>query len=600
MDAATHRETWPLRSTGFRRWLTHRFFTEEAKAPGSQAVIDVVRTLEASAVVDGAEQPTYIRVAEHEGAIWVDLCNERWEAVQITREGWSVVPSTAVPVRFLRYKGMTALPHPVGGGDLTELRPFVNVQDDGDFSLVVGFLLCALRQYANMKYPVLCFVGEQGSAKSVMTRVVKKLLDPSTSDLRSEQKEARDLMIYATHSWCLALDNVSHLPDWLSDALCRLATGGGFSTRTLYEDDEEMIFEATRPVVLNGITDIATRADLLDRTLLVRVPAIPETLRRGEAEFWKDFDAAHPRILGGLFDAAAAGLREFPTTKLDKTPRMADAATWVVAAESALPWAPGTFLVAYQQSSATATAVVLDSELIVPVLLRVISKAAFEGTASELLIALNEEASDAIRRDRYWPKDATRLSGKLRRIAPSLRAEGIAIEFDDGRGTRRTQRTIRIPKVESTAPHNDPNREGGILTVGTLRGHWDPSRGHCVFTRGDSRDTGDTPNPPSFRGDAGRVKKGKREQKKRDIEIKGFVVSPVSPVSRVGPPRGDPWPCGLSPRKDAAAALKEGGARARIPERRLCLAYCRAAVDLCNGSREAEQGTLRTLTERDR
>lgn len=143
--------------------------------------------------------------------------------------------------------------------------------------------LCACYRW-NGPFPLLVLLGEQGSAKSTTSRVAKSIVDPSKAPIRSEPKEARDLMISASRSWLLAYDNVSSLPDWLSDALCRLATGGGFATRTLYENSEETVFECKRPVVLNGITDFVTRADLLERSILLHHPPIPEADRKTEGK----------------------------------------------------------------------------------------------------------------------------------------------------------------------------------------------------------------------------------------------------------------------------------------------------------------------------
>src|SRR5262249_50551779 len=91
--------------------------------------------------------------------------------------------------------------------------------------------------------------------------------------------EDRDLFIAASNSWIVGYDNVSRIPSWLSDALCRLATGGGFSTRKLYTDDEEQLFNAQRPVSLNGIEDFVNRPDLADRTIFLTLDPIPEDRR---------------------------------------------------------------------------------------------------------------------------------------------------------------------------------------------------------------------------------------------------------------------------------------------------------------------------------
>ncbi len=166
--------------------------------------------------------------------------------------------------------------------------------------------------------------GEQGSAKSTFSAILRALLDPNTAPLRALPREDRDLFIAASNGHVLAFDNVSGLPAWISDTLCRLATGGGFAVRQLYSDQDEVLFDAARPVILNGIEDIVTRPDLADRAVFLTLEPIPEERRRPEQELWAAFEAERPRILGVLLDAVAKGLAELPRTKLDRLPRMAD------------------------------------------------------------------------------------------------------------------------------------------------------------------------------------------------------------------------------------------------------------------------------------
>src|SRR5262249_25055779 len=142
-------------------------------------------------------------------------------------------------------------------------------------------------------------------------------------------------------------DNLSGLPAWLSDALCRLSTGGGFATRQLYSDADEVFLDAVRPTILTGIEDIARRSDLADRTVYLHLPAIKETARRTEADFWAAFDAEYPRIFGALLDAVSGGLRKLPDVALDHHPRMADFARWGEAVWRALGNADGAFLETY-------------------------------------------------------------------------------------------------------------------------------------------------------------------------------------------------------------------------------------------------------------
>src|SRR4029450_12571173 len=178
--------------------------------------------------------------------------------------------------------------------------------------------------------------------------VVRSLVDPNTAALRTTPRDERDLVIAATNGWIIALDNLSHLPVWLSDALCRLATGSGFATRELYTDADETIFAAQRSIILNGIQEVATRGDLLDRAITLYLPVIPEEERKDEKVFWEEFEQARPQIFGALLDIVSTTLQRLPTTTLSRKPRMADFALWACAAAEACGWTPQDFLDAYQ------------------------------------------------------------------------------------------------------------------------------------------------------------------------------------------------------------------------------------------------------------
>jgi hypothetical protein len=249
LDINGHRETWPIRSKGFRRWLVRRFFEATHGAPSSEALQSALNVIEARAHFDGPERTVHVRVAELEGHLYLDLGDETWGAVEIGTSGWRVIDNP--PVRFRRAAGTQPLPIPVPGGPIEMLRPYLNVRSDTDFVLAVTWLLAALRDRG--PYPVMVLSGEHGSAKSTFSGILRALVDPNTAPLRALPRENRDLFIAANNSHVLAFDNLSGLPWWISDTLCRLATGGGFAVRQLYTDQDEVLFAATRPVILNGI-----------------------------------------------------------------------------------------------------------------------------------------------------------------------------------------------------------------------------------------------------------------------------------------------------------------------------------------------------------
>jgi hypothetical protein len=345
--------------------------------------------------------------------------------VEITAQGWHVVADP--PVKFRRSKGVAALPLPQRDGSLKELRRFVNVKSERCWRLFVAILIAA---FSPGPFPILALQGEQGAAKTTAARLLKLLLDPSTAPLRSVPKEVRDLMIAANNSWCLTFDNLSTLPDWLTDAFCRLSTGGGFGTRELYTDVEECLFESMRPVVLNGITSVVTKQDLADRAVIIDLPPIEGKDRLPEKVFWREFEKARPRILGALLDAVVGSLANHDQVCLDALPRMADFAIWVTAAEPALGWPSGSFLEAYTGNRNAVVEQSLEADQVaVAVRLLMAERDFWVGNASVLLETLEALIPESTKRSKVWPKAAHILSNRLKRASTFLRKVGLEVEF---------------------------------------------------------------------------------------------------------------------------------------------------------------------------
>lgn len=445
-----HTVTMPLESRQFKTWLRGEYFKQFRKAVRGEALAEVIGVLVAQALFGSSSWPVYSRIAPHGEDIVIDLCDELHRAVVVTRTGWRVVDRA--PVRFIRKAGMKALPVPVKGGDLKELRKFVNVADDGDWALALAWLIAAMRPAG--PFPLLEVSGEQGAAKSTFCKMFRALVDPNAAPLRSEPKDVRDLMIAATNGWIIALDNLSDLPPWLSDALCRLATGGGFSTRSLYTNDEEMIFDAMRPVTVCGIPELATRPDLGDRAIRLQLSVISEVSRRTERELWAAFNAARPRILGALLGAVSVGLRRLDTINLPMMPRMADFAEWATACEPGLGLTDGAFLAAYTANRHAGIEASIECSIIGPPL-RALLKAenGFAGTTRELMAKLSTDvySTEALRRDREWPKTPQKFTGLLKRIAPSLRATGWTIERERAADHGRARQIVIQRLGESTS-----------------------------------------------------------------------------------------------------------------------------------------------------
>jgi hypothetical protein len=442
------RRTWFVDSSYTRRWLTHQFYKATDSAPTPEAMTKAISTLVAKALFDGEVLPVFVRVGNCNGTTYIDLCDEEGNAIAINRDGWSIVRDA--PIRFMRKKGMLPLQIPARGGSVSALRKFMNVDDEG-FILAVSWLLMAMRERG--PYPILVVTGEQGTAKSTMLALLRKLIDPNSAPLRSLPKDLRDLFIAAKNSWVLAFDNLSYIRAETSDIFCQISTGGGYATRTLYANDEETLFSVKRPMLFNGIENVAVRGDLADRAIILSLLPISDAKRKSEEDFWTDVDKHLPAILGGLLDAVVVGMKNLPDVQRKDLPRMADFARWGIACETAFG-AQGCFIEAYNANRLDAVEDILAGS---PFALAIISLLdnlpEFKGSATVLLQMLNDKMHDTsvLGNKKLWPGNAKNLSQMLRRIAPALRKVGVAVDYPQKRvlWLRRTNQAKPAPSAPS-------------------------------------------------------------------------------------------------------------------------------------------------------
>ncbi|NOX40148.1 MAG: hypothetical protein GXP05_06445, partial [Alphaproteobacteria bacterium] len=282
-----HLENHPIASKAFKKLVSYKHYRDENKVLAQTALDDRLRSIEGEALYEGEEYKTFTRLGEHAGSIYLDLGDKSWKAVEINAAGWQIIDRP--PIRFQRSGSMRPLPMPdQGAGNINELRQFINIGNEADWKMVVAWLTGCL--HPRGPYPILILSGEQGSAKSTTSRILRSLIDPAEPMGRSSPNSEQDLVIAAKHNHVLAFDNLSGFRPAIADALCRISTGGGFGTRKLHTDTEEILFSDKRPILLNGITELASRSDLADRSIIVHLPEISASARKYESELWKSFN----------------------------------------------------------------------------------------------------------------------------------------------------------------------------------------------------------------------------------------------------------------------------------------------------------------------
>jgi hypothetical protein len=500
-EGETHRETHKIRSRSFNRWLRLLYFHERNGAPSSEAMSSASKTIEAKAHYDGVRHDVFLRSANLNDHVYVDMCNARWQAIAIDGNGSRVIDD--VPVHFRREAGMQPLPAPSiidPKKGIARLKEVLCLRDERDLVVIVAWELAALA--SRPPFTVLLFLGEPGSTKTSAAFAARSLVDPNAAPLRAKPKDLHEVFVAAVHSRVVAYNNLSHVPDWLSDAICVVSEGSGESQRELFTNADESLIFACAPFLITSIENVIRRGDLAQRTLYVHLANVSDTQRLTEEEFKLRFRRAHADILGALCSAVAHGLKAEKMLKIGALPRMANFYKWATACEGAL-WPKGTFAAAFEANALGATEDVIESDKAAFQLrLFMIERGEWNGTATQLLVELVayvrgpvreaeavhakateagkyadraevEKAAADLREAREkardilgegWPKAANALSGKLKRASPALRKAGVMIEWPTRHdGPKTIKITIaenqRKSRVDRPEPPKRPSDE---------------------------------------------------------------------------------------------------------------------------------------------
>lgn len=453
--------------TSLRAELAKAYRQRTGKVAGQQALADALLALEGEAQ-ESDPKPVHLRVAQTDAATWIDLGDTEERVVRLDATGWSVVTS-GVPVLFRRTALTGVLPVPASDGDLDELWSLVNVTE-ADRPMVLAWLVAALL-LPGIPHPILALFGEQGSGKSTASRLFVQLVDPSPVPLRKPPRDADGWVTAAAGSYVVGLDNLSTVPDWLSDSLCRAATGEGDVRRQLYTDGQLAVFSFRRVLLLNGIDVGAMRGDLAERLVLVNVERITETGRLTETELAARWERAYPALFGALLDLVAGLAGKIPSVRLGTSPRMADFARVLAAVDDRLSTSG---LARFAEQARTMAEDSLDADPFLAILRGFPPGWSFTGTAAELRTEVTPTL-ESWRPPREWPKNARQVTSRLRRNAPALRKAGWVVE-DQGTANKAGVTTWRLvaremsqegaPKSSPPPPPSLPSQVSGLPEAG--------------------------------------------------------------------------------------------------------------------------------------
>ena len=417
---------FPVQSPEFRHWLVGECVRlgQSTKKGQIDALVEVYA---ATALYEGVEHQLHLRTADGDGSVYIDLVDQVGQAVHVSKEGWRVLPRA--PVKFYRPPNMKPLPEPLQEeADASLLQDMLNLPEESEFRLLLT--ACSFALLPGKPYPIIVFDGQAGAAKTSAARIVRNTLDPNEVPV-SGMPRGQDLVSCAKNNAVIVLDNLSVLPAALQDDLCRLATGGGLGGRKLYTNDGDASFNASRPVILTGITNLATRGDLADRALPFHLAEV--VTRKTEAEIQEGFSYAHPRVFAGLLDIMVVGLRRLEEVQRARRPlgRMADFTQWGYAVAPAIGWAEDDFRLAYRVTRREASQNVIESDPVAAGIVALVRGAKgkgkpWSGLQTSLWQRLAEAAGDAAKAPGF-PKSPEGLGWVLKRVIPVLGDRGIRV-----------------------------------------------------------------------------------------------------------------------------------------------------------------------------
>lgn len=442
----------------FYEWISHKFFEENNGSVNESAIKQAAFTLTGRAKFEGIKQKVHLRAANYQDTVYIFLGDDDWQRIKVTGSGWGIDAESKV--KFWKSSSMLALPMPVSGGDVDDLWKYLNITGT-DRLLVLAWMLEAFR--SETPFPVLSLYSIQGCAKSSTHARIRMLIDPSGCDLRAAPKDVQDIYVGAGSNWVVSFENVSYLSPEQQDALCTLATGGGFACRTLYTNDDETIINVKRPVIINSIPVVINAQDLTDRAINIELRQLENY--REEAEINAEFEAERPKLLGALLDLFTKTLAKLPHVKLHRPPRMADFARLGEAMTQAMGHQAGTFERIYKESRRESIARAMESSTVAIAIREMAencaSKNVFHGTVKQLFDKLTENQ----RSSEGWPKSPRGLGDVIRRQIPAL--DSIGIRVTQG-GTKRigASRGIEI-KIENLSSSDDDDA-GNVGNIGNV------------------------------------------------------------------------------------------------------------------------------------
>ena len=449
-----YKELLKLTKNGkFNEWLCDRFWAVHGDGVSQGQVANVINQYRAQ-IHRKDRIKLHNRICHNSKSICIDMSNKDWQYIKVTKNGWTIEDSTYP--QFKRYNHQAPMKVVKEGvGNYDKIDRYLHIPEDDKFMIKCYIISCFIPE---IDHPILSLYGEQGSAKSTIHKICKKLIDPSSMSVLDIPPDKKETIQLLQHHWYMPLDNLTSIDSSISNLLCRAVTGTSFSKRTLFSDDDDIIYSYKRCIGLNGINIVPWAPDLLDRCLNIKVPSFKESNRIQSTKLWHDFDNDYNQIMNGVLDILNKSLAfasEEPGINVSKF-RMGDFACWCEVISRVMGYENNKFLELYDKKVNEIDEIAIKENLIGCLIQKlVLDVNPFKGSVTALYMKLKnmvmKENDNAILSQ--FPKDAIRLSKEINKIAPNLRKRDIIVDMPSWRGdvvkiTNKTKDNKDTPKIE--------------------------------------------------------------------------------------------------------------------------------------------------------
>lgn len=437
------RRTMPADSPEFRRWLLAEYVKRTGGTASREAINTLAFTCEARAQSSGKRHDLWVRAARVDDAFWIDLGDETWSAIKITKSGWSI--ELEPPILFRRHKHMKPLSVAAHGTkeDFDALKKLLPLKEEND--LLLWSVTRITQHFPGHPQPIEMIYGAQGGAKSTLTIISRRIIDDSSIALLTMPHDRNELIQQLNHHYVPAYDNVHGLSQAQSDAICRAVTGDGNSKRSLYSNDDDFVYSHRRCPMFNGLNLAGTAPDLLDRAITYRCERIPKTQRKRQELIETKFNELLPKVRAFIYETAVKALQLAPQVPETNLPRMADYARYGEAAAQALGYEPGEFLRAYEANQQNLSKTSVQENLLGDLILAYHDKAGdFDGTPTEFYKKLQEHAANENinLKTENWPKDVSAMSRDLTKLSTPFADMGYLLLKDFSDSTKKKRRIV--------------------------------------------------------------------------------------------------------------------------------------------------------------